>query len=97
MHSCQTFSEGQYAASFQGHLGAVYRVQESPFAPDLFLTASEDWTIRLWSKSKVCVPPKSDASHDTLLREAGVPSENVLEFGSNSLARVNHSIKDWVA
>ena len=53
VHSCQTFSEEQYAASFQGHLGAVYRVQESPFVPDLLLTASEDWTIRLWSKYKV--------------------------------------------
>ena len=52
VHTCQT-SEEQFAASFLGHLGPVYRVQESLFVPDLFLTASEDWTIRLWSKSKV--------------------------------------------
>lgn len=58
VHACRTSLGEQYAATFPGHLGAVYRVQESPFEPDLFLTASEDWTIRLWSKSKVAHPSK---------------------------------------
>ena len=53
VHQCRTAFGERPLRSFRGHLGPVYRVQESPFVPDLFLTASEDWTIRLWSQAKV--------------------------------------------
>ena len=53
VHQCRTAFGERPLRSFRGHLGPVYRVQESPFVPDLFLTASEDWTVRLWSQAKV--------------------------------------------
>ena len=52
MHLCSTGYAEQYAASFMGHLGPVYAVAWSPFRPGLFLTASADWTLRLWSEAQ---------------------------------------------
>ena len=34
--------------AFSGHVAPVYSVQWSPLHPTAFLTASADWTIRLW-------------------------------------------------
>ena len=38
---------------FRGHIGPIYRVAWSPFAPDYLLTASADWTVKLWKTNKV--------------------------------------------
>ena len=43
----------QVMRTFRGHLGPVYRVAWSPFAPEHFMTASADWTAKLWSDKQV--------------------------------------------
>lgn len=55
VHECRTNFGEQMTRSFRGHLGAVYKVHESPFVAGLFLTASEDWTVKLWTHAKVCL------------------------------------------
>ena len=52
IHLCSTSYAEQYSASFAGHLGPVYAVAWSPFKPGLFLSASADWTLRLWSEGE---------------------------------------------
>ncbi|CAF1278778.1 unnamed protein product [Adineta ricciae] len=48
VHCCSTLYNEKYLESYIGHIGAVYKVHWSPFADNIFLTASADWTIRLW-------------------------------------------------
>ncbi|CAF0934897.1 unnamed protein product [Adineta ricciae] len=48
VHCCSTLYNEKYLESYIGHIGAVYKVHWSPFAENIFLTASADWTIRLW-------------------------------------------------
>ncbi|CCW66087.1 unnamed protein product [Phytomonas sp. Hart1] len=36
---------------FEGHNMAVYTVSWNPYHPDVFISCSEDWTIKLWLKS----------------------------------------------
>lgn len=48
LHKCSTSYSEQYLESYQGHMGPVYNVQWCPYHPDLFISCSADWTIRLW-------------------------------------------------
>ena len=45
----------QTMRKFSGHIGPVYTVTLSPFASEYFLTASADWTVKLWQDKKVRV------------------------------------------
>lgn len=48
LHKCSTSYSEQYLESYQGHMGPVYNVQWCPFQPNLFISCSADWTVRLW-------------------------------------------------
>lgn len=53
IHKCSTSYAEQYLATYSGHMGPVYQLQWSPFKADLFVSSSADWTVKLWSESKV--------------------------------------------
>ena len=42
----------QFMESYFGHSGPIYSVQWSPFAKDIFVTCSADWTMRIWHESQ---------------------------------------------
>ncbi|CCW62477.1 unnamed protein product [Phytomonas sp. EM1] len=46
-----TTTNVQYLERFEGHNMAVYTVRWNPYHPDVFISCSEDWTIKLWLKS----------------------------------------------
>lgn len=48
IHKCSKAYSGQYLATYEGHHMAVYTVRWNPFHPKLFLSASADWTVKLW-------------------------------------------------
>eukprot|EP00898_Chlorokybus_atmophyticus_P006622 jgi/Chlat1/6961/Chrsp52S06647 len=48
IHKCSTSYSEQYLQTYFGHAGPVYQVRWSPFAKNYFLSASADWTIKLW-------------------------------------------------
>lgn len=50
----------QYIRSYSGHVGPVYRVAWSPFCSSCFLSASADWTLKLWVDKQVCSPGSLD-------------------------------------
>lgn len=52
IHKCSTSYSDQYLESYWGHMGPVYKVQYSPFQPGLFVSASADWTLKLWREGK---------------------------------------------
>ena len=52
IHRCSTSYSEQYLESYQGHMGPVYSLQWSPFRSDMFLSASGDWTLRLWQEGR---------------------------------------------
>lgn len=49
IHKCSKSYKEQYLESYYGHSGPVYRVRNNPFHPDLFLSCSADWSIRVWN------------------------------------------------
>ncbi|XP_038068064.1 dynein intermediate chain 4, axonemal-like [Patiria miniata] len=52
IHKCSCSYNEQYLDSYFGHTGPVYRIEWSPFLPDVFISASSDWSIRLWVQDR---------------------------------------------
>ena len=52
IHKCSCSYNEQYLDSFVGHTGPIYRVQWSPNDPDVFLSCSADWSVRLWHQER---------------------------------------------
>jgi WD40 repeat protein len=48
LHRCSVSYNEQYLDTYIGHQGPVHRVKFSPRWPNLFLSCSADWTIRLY-------------------------------------------------
>ena len=48
LHRCSSSSSEQYLNSYLGHSGPVYQVRWAYHVADVFISASADWTIKLW-------------------------------------------------
>ncbi|TMW58095.1 hypothetical protein Poli38472_011683 [Pythium oligandrum] len=48
IHKCSVSYNEQYLQTYYGHTGPVYQLLVSPFSPDLFLSCSADWNVKLW-------------------------------------------------
>jgi WD40 repeat protein len=49
IHKCSKSYKEQYLESYYGHSGPIYKVRNSPFHPEVFLSCSADWSIRVWN------------------------------------------------
>ena len=50
IHKCSCSYTEQSLEDYFGHTGPVYRLKCSPFNPDVFISCSADWTMRLWEQ-----------------------------------------------
>jgi len=48
IHKCSKAFSGQYLETYEGHTMAVYTVRWNPYHPRIFLSASADWTVKMW-------------------------------------------------
>lgn len=48
IHKCNKAYSGQYLETYEGHFMAVYSVKWNKFHPKIFISASADWTVKLW-------------------------------------------------
>ncbi len=48
IHKCSKAYSGQYLQTYEGHHMAVYAVRWNPYHPNVFLSCSADWTVKLW-------------------------------------------------
>eukprot|EP01050_Picozoa_sp_SAG11_P012164 SAG11_NODE_1336_length_5173_cov_10.716791_3_plen_131_part_00 len=50
IHKCSCSYNESYLQDFTGHEPGmpVYKIRWSPFAPNIFLSCSHDWTVKLW-------------------------------------------------
>ncbi|XP_013413827.1 WD repeat-containing protein 78-like [Lingula anatina] len=48
IHKCSCSYNEQFLDTYTAHNGPVYKIQWSPFVPDVFVSCSGDWTMRLW-------------------------------------------------
>ncbi|XP_028666813.1 dynein axonemal intermediate chain 4 [Erpetoichthys calabaricus] len=50
IHKCSCSYNEQFLDTYKAHRSPVYKIAWSPFSPDVFLSCSADWTIRLWQQ-----------------------------------------------
>ena len=48
IHKCSTAFSARVLATYTGHAMAVYSLQWNPFEPQVFLSGSADWSVKLW-------------------------------------------------
>lgn len=51
IHKCSCSYNEQYLDTYLGHTGPIYKISWSPFSPEVFLSSSADWSMRLWTQS----------------------------------------------
>lgn len=51
IHKCSRAYSGQYQETYTGHLLAVYKVRWNNYHPTTFISASADWTVRIWDST----------------------------------------------
>merc|ERR1711948_180807 len=52
IHKCSKAFSGQYLETYEGHSMAVYTVRWNPWHANIFLSASADWTVKMWDHTK---------------------------------------------
>lgn len=52
IHKCSKAYSGQYLETYQGHHMAVYGLRWNPFHPQVFLSCSADWTVKIWNHNQ---------------------------------------------
>eukprot|EP00747_Dinoflagellata_sp_TGD_P165115 gnl/TRDRNA2_/TRDRNA2_185975_c0_seq1.p1 gnl/TRDRNA2_/TRDRNA2_185975_c0~~gnl/TRDRNA2_/TRDRNA2_185975_c0_seq1.p1 ORF type:complete len:695 (+),score=179.37 gnl/TRDRNA2_/TRDRNA2_185975_c0_seq1:79-2085(+) len=48
IHKCSKAFSGQYLETYDGHSMAVYTVRWNPYHMKIFISASADWTVKMW-------------------------------------------------
>jgi len=48
IHKCSKAFSGQYLETYEGHSMAVYTVRWNTYHPKIFISASADWTVKMW-------------------------------------------------
>lgn len=59
MHRCSTALAAEALSTYRGHADAVYAVHWNRRHPDVFLSSSADWTVKLWlaDRDQAHIPP----------------------------------------
>lgn len=52
VYKCSKAYSSQYLGTYEAHHMAVYRVAWNRFHPDIFITCSADWTVKIWDHNK---------------------------------------------
>ena len=56
IHRCSKSYKERYLDTYSGHTGPVYQVRCNPFDSDIFISASADWTCKIWNiKNEKCL------------------------------------------
>lgn len=59
IHKCSKAYSSEYLSTYQGHYLAVYAVKWNYLHHRMFLSASADWTVKLWDSTQVKKPVMS--------------------------------------
>lgn len=69
IHMCSKAYTSQFLDSVDAHNMAVYKVRWNPYHPNIYVTCSADWTVKIWEMSSKTSIDKSDTSNDANSRK----------------------------
>ena len=53
---CTTSYKSKYLSRFKAHDSAIMSIKWNIFHPDVYATASQDWTLKIWSQKRPQIP-----------------------------------------
>lgn len=53
LHRCRISYKDQYTDTYYGHQGPVYKVRCNPYDPNVLLSCSYDWTVKIWNSKQI--------------------------------------------
>lgn len=69
IHMCSKAYTSQFLDTVDAHNMAVYKVRWNPYHPNIYITCSADWTVKIWEMSSKTSIDKSDTSNDANARK----------------------------
>lgn len=64
IHMCSKAYTSQFLDSVDAHNMAVYKVRWNPYHPNIYVTCSADWTVKIWEMSSKTNIDKADLTND---------------------------------
>ncbi|MCQ2819929.1 MAG: hypothetical protein MJ252_21905 [archaeon] len=52
IHRCRISYKDQYTDNYYGHQGPVNKIRCNPFDPNILISCSYDWTIKIWNSKR---------------------------------------------
>lgn len=52
IHRCRISYKDQYTDNYYGHQGPVYKIRCNPFDPNILISCSYDWTVKIWNNKQ---------------------------------------------
>ena len=49
IHRCRISYKDQYTDNYYGHQGPVYKIRCNPFDPNILISCSYDWCVKIWN------------------------------------------------
>ncbi|KAL4227306.1 cytoplasmic dynein with WD40 domain [Mactra antiquata] len=62
IHTCSKAYSSQFLDSMDAHNMAVYKVRWNPYHPDIYITCSADWTVKIWERTNKSASDKNDST-----------------------------------
>jgi len=56
LFKCTTSYKSKYLSRFKAHDSAIMSIKWNIFHPDVYATASQDWTLKIWSQKRPQIP-----------------------------------------
>lgn len=53
LHRCRISYKDQYTDTYYGHQGPAYKVRCNPYDPNILLSCSYDWTVKIWNSKQI--------------------------------------------
>lgn len=82
IHKCSVSYNEQTLATYASHTGPCYKIRCSPFHPDVFLSCSADWTIKLWFQRQTEEPLLTRQSGSDYVMDVSWSPSSASCFGS---------------
>jgi len=53
LHRCRISYKDQYTDTYYGHLGPAYKIRCNPYDPNVLISCSYDWTVKIWNSKQI--------------------------------------------
>uniref|UniRef100_A0A667Z1W3 Dynein axonemal intermediate chain 4 n=1 Tax=Myripristis murdjan TaxID=586833 RepID=A0A667Z1W3_9TELE len=100
IYKCSSSNSQQFLETYSQHFGPVTRIKWCPFNPNVFLSCSLDWTIKLWIQDQLtpllCLTSTQKQVHDIMWSPKWATVFGAINEGQMKIWNLDYSTLDPV-